>query len=148
MATQGEISQESNNFVDTNNLKETNNINNLETTIDEELEDKKYAGTNSGGGVVNNVDPIDINNRDSTDDKRCMKCNFIPKNKSQLRRHLKEVHDIKLYKCDYCEYRTSDKAYLTTHLVSHAGQKPFECDSCNFKTAKKYLLNRHLKIHT
>ena len=77
----------------------------------------------------------------------CEKCNYETKEKHNLTRHIKSVHDkIKDFKCDKCEYVCSTICSLKSHIKSvHDKIKDFKCDKCEYVCSITSHLKEHIK---
>jgi len=78
---------------------------------------------------------------------QCDKCNKVFTTKSDLKRHIKHVHDkIKDIKCDKCEYTCSTNTRLKLHIKSvHEKIKDFKCDKCHYMCSTNGDLKQHIK---
>ncbi len=78
---------------------------------------------------------------------QCDKCNKVFTAKSDLKRHIKHVHDkIKDIKCDKCEYTCSNITNLKRHIKSiHDKIKDIKCDKCGFVFSTNENLKQHIK---
>ena len=73
----------------------------------------------------------------------CNKCQFIAKNKSQLKQHENSVHAEKVL-CDYCnkEYKAH---CLADHKLRCLGIKNHQCDLCSYKAVTIAEIKTHKK---
>ena len=74
---------------------------------------------------------------------KCNICGLLKRGISELKTHIKLVHDGVKLSCDECNYKTAYKWTLKTHKSSvHEGIN-FNCDKCDFKSAFKNNLRTH-----
>jgi hypothetical protein len=78
---------------------------------------------------------------------KCDKCEYETKNKHDLKRHIKSIHDkIKDFKCNKCEYKCSNNNDLKEHTKRiHDKIKDNKCDKCEYTCLKKSHLKQHIK---
>ena len=94
----------------------------------------------------NNVPP---KKKQKTVEKKfhCELCGHKSKQKSHLKRHKADVHEIGVtwYHCDHCDYKCKQKSSLNSHKASvhEIGVTWYHCDHCDFKSKKKSNLKRH-----
>ena len=79
---------------------------------------------------------------------QCDKCNKIFTAKSDLKRHIKQVHDkIKDVKCDKCEYTCSTNCNLKQHIkYIHEKIKDIKCSKCQYACSTNSGLKVHIKM--
>jgi len=82
--------------------------------------------------------------------QQCEYCNYKCKDKSNLQRHLKDIHelgDIKSFKCNLCNYVAKHKNTLDRHFsnIHDVNIKWHNCDQCDYKCKQKYDLKKHLE---
>ena len=75
----------------------------------------------------------------------CHICSYAAKLKSNLKSHIRQVHDKMIVKCDICEKQFSNETTLKEHIkLSHLG-KLLECKDCSEKFESRYRLSEHVK---
>ena len=77
---------------------------------------------------------------------KCQQCGFISSNSSNLRNHIKRVHEgkRKYTSCSKCEKTFQSKSAMLKHYeIIHEGIKRFVCDFC----AKSFGQTVELKLH-
>ena len=77
----------------------------------------------------------------------CPHCEYKATHKKHLQRHFRSVHEGQTYQCPQCEYKTNNERNFKQHTNIHILEKPFLCDKCgeSFKTRTK--LMRHLDYY-
>ena len=77
----------------------------------------------------------------------CQVCTKVFKHKSDLRRHIKSVHQgEKPYHCPECGKDFSRKPNLNHHIRSvHKGEKPYPCADCGKDFSQQTKLIRHIR---
>ena len=76
----------------------------------------------------------------------CDQCEFQCGYKSFLRKHIKRVHELYRDKCSQCDEAFDDSSALKDHIqVIHDGLL-FNCDICDHQFKRKKERNRHKKI--
>lgn len=76
---------------------------------------------------------------------QCSICNKMYVSRSNLRRHLNEVHLNRLNECKICKIKLGSKRKLSYHLKRH-GQL-LECDFCGRQCIPRHLMHRHMMDH-
>ena len=78
---------------------------------------------------------------------KCLICNKIYSNRSEMKRHVKSVHEAKKpHKCPICGYSCSKRSNLTRHVKSvHEGKKPHKCSICDYRCSIKPTLKVHVE---
>ena len=80
---------------------------------------------------------------------KCHQCDYNCSKNSDLKRHIKSVHDkIKDIECpkEDCDYNCSKNSTLKRHIkMVHDKIKDFECHQCDYKTSENSNLQRHIK---
>ena len=78
----------------------------------------------------------------------CPHCEYKAAWNSDLKKHIKSIHEGQKFPCPHCEYKATVKGNLQKHITSiHEGQK-FPCPHCKYEAAWKRNLQRHIKsIH-
>ena len=82
---------------------------------------------------------------------QCQYCEYQTDKKSNLDKHIKEIHDKskqKLLQCDQCDYETVRKGDLFKHIKeTHKTeeQKLLMCNQCDYTTVRQRNLNRHIR---
>ena len=79
---------------------------------------------------------------------KCKNCNALFKRKSNLTRHIKEVHEKKKpFQCKICNSTFTQKHSLISHIKAiHDGEKPFKCISCDASFTQKSNLVSHVRV--
>ena len=85
---------------------------------------------------VKNEDPLKVHEEKCFP---CSDCDFSTKLKSNLTKHILEVHgSIKVFSCESCNEIFSNKRSLTIHIDSvHEKKKLFQCPHCDLGYAEK-----------
>ena len=83
------------------------------------------------------------------EDKSCKYCGKHFELSSNLKRHIKRLHEqsehiIKSVSCSECDYKCRDNYQLKIHMRSHSKEKPFMCNLCEFRCSKKEDCKRHI----
>ena len=85
---------------------------------------------------------------------KCHQCKYRAKNESDLKMHIKAIHDgVRIVrdnytKCELCDYQGS-KCHLKKHKESvHENKKNWFCKACAYSAYYKASLKRHMRIHT
>ena len=75
----------------------------------------------------------------------CDSCNYKTTKASDLRKHIKSMHEGVKYPCNQCQYQSSNLSNLYKHIKSiHEGVK-YPCDQCSFKATQMIHLKGHIK---
>ena len=75
----------------------------------------------------------------------CDQCERQFSDRSNLRTHIKSIHEGVKYPCDQCHYQATKRTNLENHVKSkHEGMK-FACDQCDFQSRWPNNLRRHKK---
>ena len=79
---------------------------------------------------------------------KCETCGFVSKGLSNLKKHIKTVHDTKStrHQCSYCPSMFKSKYNLTCHERTHSGEAPYSCSFCNSKFKRAHHLKGHIEI--
>ena len=129
---------------------------NLESVVTNEelLYDSISNNALFNGSLIGGIDLINQHeNQDSvfdkeceTEAKKCIHCNYCSKNKSDMDRHVNQVHlMIKPYSCKFCKYSFHRKSDIERHVTSvHLKIRPFTCQHCD----KSFGQKNYLKMHT
>ena len=73
---------------------------------------------------------------------KCIYCEFVSYDKSELNDHLHRNHQIQLSKnCDHCDYNATCKEKLRKHLKRN--HLPFQCGKCTYSTFKRFDYDLH-----
>ena len=84
--------------------------------------------------------------------RRCHICEFVAKNKSNLNRHVKMVHETMKYNCTYCKKKFNsltvhDRHVAQAHMTENKKIKSeptiYHCDKCKYKTKSKGNMKKH-----
>ena len=144
-----------NNIVNETGLRHGVNENLESVVMNEELLNN-FISNNAlfTGSMIGGIDLIDQHeNQDSVSDKdceteanKCNHCNYCSKNKSDMNRHVNQVHlMIKPYSCKSCEYSFYRKSDIERHVNSvHLKIRLFTCRHCDKSFGRK----NYLKMHT
>jgi len=75
----------------------------------------------------------------------CDKCNYIASNVSDLKKHVKSIHEGVKYPCNQCSSKFTDQSSLRQHIRSIHEGVHYACDQCSSKFTKMFKLKQHLK---
>ena len=79
--------------------------------------------------------------------KKCDICNKLFSNKSNLRKHIKNIHKKIKFKCEICDKEFSQKDNLLSHKRNiHSKSVEFECTVCEKKFNRKGNLQAHKNV--
>ena len=79
--------------------------------------------------------------------EKCDICNKLFSNKSNLRKHIKSVHEKIKFKCEICDKELSRKDELQRHKLSvHSKNIEFKCIVCERKFSRKDNLLAHKNV--
>ena len=79
--------------------------------------------------------------------EKCDICNKLFSNKSNLRKHIKSVHEKMKFKCEICDKKLSRKDELQRHKLSvHSKNIEFKCIVCERKFSRKDNLLAHKNV--
>ena len=79
------------------------------------------------------------------EDTPCDQCDYNPKDKRNLTKHKKAVHEGVRYSCNFCEYKAKWQQCLSDHIASiHEGRK-FQCAQCGKQFSRSGILQLHMK---
>lgn len=76
--------------------------------------------------------------------RTCHICDRVFKNRSNVKRHINDVHSEKSRQCKICDGFFDDKYLLSLHLRDHPN---FSCDKCGKELKTKHEMTFHLTIH-
>lgn len=109
------------------------------TTTSSELEIKTEPQSNDKKSSNNN------NNVEAS----CEQCGTTFKFKSQIKRHILQVHTlVKPFQCDICKQTFVDKYYTRIHMQTHSGIKPYHCRICNKQFCHAFNIKKHMLVHS
>ena len=96
------------------------------------------------------MEPLRLNIADVHEGEKpnqCSICEYSTSKESDLKRHIKSVHEGKPFQCSICSYSTSREQDLKRHQSVHGVKRPYKCNDCNadFRTNKG--LTQHLKSY-
>ena len=75
----------------------------------------------------------------------CDSCNYKTSIASDLRKHIKSIHEGVKYPCNQCQNKFTDMSNLRKHIKSiHEGVK-YPCDQCSYKATQMGDLKKHIK---
>ena len=82
------------------------------------------------------------------DDTPCDQCDYNPRDRRNLIKHKKAVHEGLRYPCNFCEYKSTSPQSLKDHISSiHEGIK-YQCHQCEKQFSQYKSLYTHIKaIH-
>ena len=82
------------------------------------------------------------------DDTQCDQCDYNPRDRRNLIKHKKAVHEGLRYPCNFCEYKSTSPQSLKDHISSiHEGIK-YQCHQCEKQFSQYKSLYTHIKaIH-
>ena len=79
--------------------------------------------------------------------EKCDICNKLFSNKSNLRKHIKSVHEKMKFKCEICTTNFTRKDNLLSHKRNiHSKSIEFECTACEKKFNRKGNLQAHKTV--
>ena len=79
--------------------------------------------------------------------EKCCICNKQFSNKSNLRKHVKNVHEKIIFKCEICAKELSRKDNLQSHKRDvHYRSRKFVCLECKIEFSRKGNLLAHKKV--
>lgn len=83
----------------------------------------------------------------SNSTRKCYFC-FYETYKDLIRPHVLAVHKIKKkpHRCLYCNFVTNNLSELSTHLIEHDDMKKFSCPFCFYRTVRMDYLVRHMHV--
>ena len=80
-----------------------------------------------------------------TDDTQCDQCDYNPRDRRNLIKHKKAVHEGLRFPCNFCEYKSTCRTGLKNHISSiHEGIK-HQCHQCGKQFSQSRILNRHIR---
>jgi uncharacterized C2H2 Zn-finger protein len=116
---------------------------------------RRHSATSTGLGSVL---VSDIGNRHGAiqgnvaDDRKhvCTRCGVRFKNRGDLQRHVKVVHEKKKsFSCNECGKQFGHSGHLNRHKASHRGERRFRCDKCGCSFFQASHLASHIEhIHS
>ena len=70
--------------------------------------------------------------------------------KTDLARHINQVHRLNKYACDQCDYKAGLKGNLVAHKLARHGNgvKHFQCHLCTKAYKWQHVLKRHMIKHS
>ncbi|KAL7634489.1 UNVERIFIED_CONTAM: hypothetical protein RMT77_014866 [Armadillidium vulgare] len=77
---------------------------------------------------------------------KCDSCPLESKFEFNMKRHMLNHNNFKLFKCYECSYGCNNKDALISHMIVHEDKK-FTCHLCNGKYKTKRSLKLHMAIH-
>ena len=84
-----------------------------------------------------------LKNHNYREHGKCIYCEFVSFEKSELNDHLHRNHQRHLSKdCDHCDYKATCKEKLRKHLKRN--HSPFQCGKCTYSTFKRFEYDLHL----
>ncbi|GAB6024389.1 hypothetical protein CHUAL_009555 [Chamberlinius hualienensis] len=109
-------------------------------------EDMKYFCTQCGRKYKKHVH-YRLHMKDCGKDIRCDICQERFSQTSNLRNHIRVVHEkINKFNCTECSRAFANQYNLVNHLRTHSGDQPFKCPKCAANFNVKSNLNRHQKM--
>ena len=137
---------------------------NLDIAMDENLEDNAAEGNMMDDENLNdNIDNSDELNR--TDDEAeiqqrykeidkkkkkknaCNQCDYVPKYRYQLIKHIQSVHEGIKFPCNQCDYIGAHKTNLQRHVQSIHADRKSPCNQCDYQATTSDSLKRHKQIY-
>jgi len=79
---------------------------------------------------------------------KCDQCKLRFKRNSDLQKHINQVHNGVLCKCDLCDYQGSSSNLKQHREAVHENKKNWFCKACPFSTYHKGNFVKHMRIHT
>ncbi|XP_054756536.2 zinc finger protein 91-like [Lytechinus pictus] len=86
----------------------------------------------------------------SRDVFQCPECNFKTHWKTNIKRHILEVHQKDsrpLYSCSHCPFTTPNKRYIEKHKFGHWKDCPYMCENCGKMFKAEIDLEDHKQMH-
>lgn len=78
----------------------------------------------------------------------CEHCGKKFEDVSNLRYHLRSVHERKFkYCCEICGHGTQIQSMLKRHMIVHSDEKPYKCDKCDYSCRRPGQLYYHKRYH-
>ena len=77
---------------------------------------------------------------------KCDKCANEFNEKDQLTKHIYDIHEFQLLRCDLCKFVVNDKTIFDAHLQAHDADVTIEYKNCSF-CSYKALHDSDLRIH-
>ena len=77
----------------------------------------------------------------------CDFCHFKHVSKTNLKKHLASVHNLKSYKCSECDFDSKTLKEITNHIKNDHPDFRYQCQNCPSSYTNVAALNRHLKEH-
>ena len=75
----------------------------------------------------------------------CSVCDYQTKDNSNMRKHIRSLHNKEKFSCSTCENTYYDQSSLKKHIKSvHEGVK-YACDQCDFEATQNPLLKFHIQ---
>lgn len=138
-------------IIDKPKLKELDIIRTLdEDTPEEQLSDHTYS-SQSVFKDCQTFKPESLNAHTSKligkNIYKCVECNFMHREKVQVKTHFLQHTNIKPFKCPYCNYAAKVKRNLKGHMWLHTGKQPYKCFKCNYATHHRQYLTNHMLVH-
>ena len=129
---------------------------NLDIAMDHDLEDNATEG--------NKIDDKNLDELNKTDDEAkiqetydeikqkkkknaCNQCDYVPKYRYQLMRHIQSVHEGIKFPCNQCDYIGIHKTNLQRHVQSIHADRKSPCNQCDYQATTSESLKRHKQIY-
>ena len=75
---------------------------------------------------------------------QCPFCDYRPANRSNIKQHIKNVHQGLKYECSHCDFKSGDKSNLKKHIEKYHLGITYSCSICQKVLNSKDQLKRHV----
>ena len=76
----------------------------------------------------------------------CKQCDYKATHQSNLKKHIKSVHEGMKYPCGQCVYKATRPDRLKIHIESVHEGVIYPCSHCNYKASQQSNLKRHIEL--